>query len=623
MAAPLPPDTTTEAGCYDVVVVGAGLAGLACAAELRRGGASVLVLEGRRRTGGRVHTAQPAGWPCAVELGAQWIHCSKPCHPIKRMAVAAGVRTAAFDWDRDGVYIRTAVAAAAATAATAAATAEAPAPVVAASRVPADEVDAAFKELERAFRRARRQRRELVVKNAGQEASGRGTAAIVVDGAEDASLAPALLHAIEAACRGGTAAAGGGDGRGCSHDPALLRLGARLEIEMDYGCGAAQQSLLYYDYDDFYGGTKTNDEAVLGGIGTQLLAPLVAAVGEERLWLGHRVETIDVTATACPAGSGVGGAVLELRGVTEGGDGDDGGIERSRSFCVTATRAIVVTVPLGVLKRCGNGGSGGGDGAAAAAIAFAPPLPPAKRGAIDRVGFGDFNKVALLFDRAFWAEHWGEEPVVYKVPRAAAADGDGDIMFECFFSLAAAYGGRGHSGGSEGGGALPSALPPPPPPVLVAIVGAEQARALERLSDEQVRARALGALQAMLPAGVNVARSCRGCLVSRWGRDPFARGAYAHLPPGSTPADYDELARPECGGALRFAGEHTSRQYPNTMHGALLSGQREARQLLCASHGFGARDAGSRCSCDPDMPPHGLSLGTSSSSSSSSSSDSE
>ena len=50
--------------------------------------------------------------------------------------------------------------------------------------------------------------------------------------------------------------------------------------------------------------------------------------------------------------------------------------------------------------------------------------------------------------------------------------------------------------------------------------------------------------------------------------------------PGATPDDYDALARPEHRGRVLFCGEHTSRKYPATMHGALLSGEREAKRVL-------------------------------------------
>jgi monoamine oxidase len=55
----------------DVVVVGAGLAGLTAARELSRSGFDVVVLEGRDRVGGRTNSAMLAGVP--VDLGASFV----------------------------------------------------------------------------------------------------------------------------------------------------------------------------------------------------------------------------------------------------------------------------------------------------------------------------------------------------------------------------------------------------------------------------------------------------------------------------------------------------------------------------------------------------------------------
>lgn len=55
----------------DVVVVGAGFAGLTAARELTRRGHHVVVLEGRNRVGGRSHTGAVAGLP--VDLGATFV----------------------------------------------------------------------------------------------------------------------------------------------------------------------------------------------------------------------------------------------------------------------------------------------------------------------------------------------------------------------------------------------------------------------------------------------------------------------------------------------------------------------------------------------------------------------
>ncbi|HET9984860.1 MAG TPA: NAD(P)/FAD-dependent oxidoreductase [Longimicrobiales bacterium] len=59
----------------DVVIVGAGCAGLAAAAELRRAGVEdVTILEARTRIGGRIHTLREAGVAVPVELGAEMVH---------------------------------------------------------------------------------------------------------------------------------------------------------------------------------------------------------------------------------------------------------------------------------------------------------------------------------------------------------------------------------------------------------------------------------------------------------------------------------------------------------------------------------------------------------------------
>ena len=58
----------------DVLVIGAGAAGLAAAAELARAGRSVLVVEARDRIGGRCLTRRLPGIPAPVELGAEFIH---------------------------------------------------------------------------------------------------------------------------------------------------------------------------------------------------------------------------------------------------------------------------------------------------------------------------------------------------------------------------------------------------------------------------------------------------------------------------------------------------------------------------------------------------------------------
>src|SRR5215212_1674819 len=56
----------------DVVVIGAGLAGLAAARALRAADRDVVVLEARDRVGGRTLN-EPIGDGKVVEIGAQWV----------------------------------------------------------------------------------------------------------------------------------------------------------------------------------------------------------------------------------------------------------------------------------------------------------------------------------------------------------------------------------------------------------------------------------------------------------------------------------------------------------------------------------------------------------------------
>ncbi len=72
------PERSKESRRYDVIVVGAGVAGLAAAKRLGKAGLRVLVLEARARLGGRIWSL-PGGAPeAAIELGAEFVHGKPP-----------------------------------------------------------------------------------------------------------------------------------------------------------------------------------------------------------------------------------------------------------------------------------------------------------------------------------------------------------------------------------------------------------------------------------------------------------------------------------------------------------------------------------------------------------------
>ena len=62
----------------DVLVIGAGAAGLMAARELNRAELSVRLLEARDRLGGRMYTLQDPALPVPIELGAEFVHGKSP-----------------------------------------------------------------------------------------------------------------------------------------------------------------------------------------------------------------------------------------------------------------------------------------------------------------------------------------------------------------------------------------------------------------------------------------------------------------------------------------------------------------------------------------------------------------
>jgi len=195
-------------------------------------------------------------------------------------------------------------------------------------------------------------------------------------------------------------------------------------------------------------------------------------------------------------------------------------------------RAVIITVPLDVLQR--------------GAVQFLPALPASKQQALNRLGMGVLNKCYLRFPSVFWEEshllgYVGERPGVWAE----------------WLNLHALLG----------------------EPVLLGFNAGTFGRALEQQTDRAIVDSAMQVLRILygnnIPAPV-------ASQITRWGSDPWAGGAYSFLKVGATPQDYDILAEP-LAGRVFFAGEHTSRAYPSTVHGAYLSGERAARQALKTS----------------------------------------
>ncbi len=83
-----------------VIVVGAGVAGLAAAQALQATGATVIVLEARDRIGGRVCT--DTSWGVPIELGAAWVHGVKR-NPIPALVRSGGSTLVPTNYNDDDV----------------------------------------------------------------------------------------------------------------------------------------------------------------------------------------------------------------------------------------------------------------------------------------------------------------------------------------------------------------------------------------------------------------------------------------------------------------------------------------------------------------------------------------
>jgi monoamine oxidase len=200
---------------------------------------------------------------------------------------------------------------------------------------------------------------------------------------------------------------------------------------------------------------------------------------------------------------------------------------------VFEAEAVLVTVPLGVLR--------------AGSISFSPSLPTSKRGALSRMRMGAFTKVILQFPDRFWpAGNWFT-----------------NIMPKSPWGLSFASMETPHPGSN----------------ILIAWQAGTRARTLEALSDTRVLTTVMRDLRATFPAQTlpNPSR----LHVTRWSRDPLTLGAYSYPVIGSLRSDISRLAAP-VGSRLFFAGEATSADYPGTVHGAWLSGERAANEITTA-----------------------------------------
>lgn len=191
---------------------------------------------------------------------------------------------------------------------------------------------------------------------------------------------------------------------------------------------------------------------------------------------------------------------------------------------------LIVCTPLGILKQ--------------QKITFTPNLPAAKMEAIENTQMGAVNKFLLVWDTAFWdtnLQYIGYTP-------------EEKGKFNYFLNMNKFANAN----------------------ALMTFALGDYGAASELLSDDACKAEIMKHLRAIYGQDTPYPKDFYR---TKWTQDPDTFGAYSFASNGSRSTDFDTLAE-KVDDRLFFAGEHTSREYRSTVHGAYLSGLRAAKEVV-------------------------------------------
>ncbi|CAG9854376.1 unnamed protein product [Phyllotreta striolata] len=214
---------------------------------------------------------------------------------------------------------------------------------------------------------------------------------------------------------------------------------------------------------------------------------------------------------------------------------------------------VILTVSLGVLKE-------------QLKTLFSPPLPEYKTKAINSIGYGYADKIFMKYDRPFWVPPngnfrlaWSREELSNRTDWTKGLSSIQEVD------------------GSEN--------------TLCGLISGPEAVCMEHSTDEEVACCLTKVLRQFtgdpsLPYPSMLLRS-------KWATDPLFRGACSYLNLQSSIGLQKELSNPvpsDAGRAtpvLLFAGEATCEGHHSTVHGARLSGIREAERVVRMTRRFG------------------------------------
>jgi monoamine oxidase len=443
---------TKPSQALDVVVVGAGAAGLAAGAELGRAGLSVGILEARERIGGRILTLRDLATTVPLEMGAEFIHGFAPEIWTPLLDAKAKISEVAGEAWCHNAHLRLCDF--------------------------TDDVDRILK--------------------------------LMDDEVPDQSFGSFLEH--------------------CCPRPIDTR-----QQE------AKKRALAYVT------GFNAADPERVG------VHWLVKGIREEEMIEGHRafrsangyedlIQVFQSRLQSSNVSVTIGAAINAITWNSSGAT-----ISTKDGSSTYQAQQVVVSVPLSILKLpVGQKG----------AIEFSPVLPPEKLAAMNKLEMGKVIRLVLRFRDRFWDSI---------APPNARKRSLSDMSF--LFS------------DDEWFPTWWTTMPVHAP----VIVGWAPFHCAERLSGKDrsfVVHRGLKTLSTLLAMSLpSLEESLEGAYFHDWQFDPYSRGAYSYGMVGANGAQ-EALAKP-VDGTLFFAGEATSSPGSNgTVHGAIASGYRAARQIL-------------------------------------------
>jgi len=223
---------------------------------------------------------------------------------------------------------------------------------------------------------------------------------------------------------------------------------------------------------------------------------------------------------------------------------------RTSDADVYEASAALITLPLGILQaRKEDGG-----------IQFVPELPAAKQSAIEKLAVGNVIRMNLVFRERFWedAKVWDEHGAAVSF-RNAGFFHNPDAPIPTWWTQM-----------------------PLRAPLLVGWAGGPAADRLR--SEGALLDQAVSSLSLILQTSTaEIQTQLEASYIHDWHDDAFSRGAYSYVPVDGLEAQ-QVLSQP-LDHKLFFAGEATCTGHVGTVHGAIQSGQRAAREVLNTESG--------------------------------------